>query len=441
MSFDVYKHLRPGFIRFRIDPQNITDPDPGDIGFSTGSRGEFRARHSRGMVFDEPVSATTGGSSMGSRSFIPEGRIERWFRTGESPMSTWITLGCVVLGLILVLLGVLVLAFKGAAGWIEIILGIALISGPYLLAAKQRRDRRVRLEKEQSAREAEEKALRERVGEMTKLLDSIDKLPDDAAIDAIARERRRHDLPWDVYGTLARRAVMRAGFEGLSGSSDASIDDVGRRIDRLCAAVGLPHDDTHAVKQRICRRLAWHLIADGRMTPHMQQRLNLVAEAMGLRATDFGAETAVAEELRRSRGLTFRNLPKKTAGIELRFGEVLHHRSSGVWMKPSAVRPSVESEYKVENEGWFPEARCDVWITSKAVRITGERQAEVEYPRLMGIEIDADANVLVLSVAEKKNISVEISDPYLAATIIDFASEADRPKLFGLGPVDRHPTM
>ena len=441
MSFDVYKHLRPGFIRFRVDPQNITDSDPGDTGFSTGPRGEFRARHSPGMVFDEPGSAPTGTGPTPGRSFIPQNRFERWFRTGESPSSAWITFGFVAIGVVLIILGILVLAFKGPAGWVEIILGIALIAGPYLLAAKTRRDQRVRHERERAEREAEERALRERIGEMTRLFDSIEALPASEEIERIDGERRRYDLPWDVYGPLARRAVLRAGFEGLSRESELPIEESGQRIDRLCAAAGLPHEETRALKQRICRRLAWHLIADGRLTPAMLRRLHDVAESMGLRSADFGSESAVADELRRARSLTFRNLPKKTGSIELRFGEVLHHRSTGVWMKPSPIRPSVDSEFKVEDESWIPDGRCDVWITSKGVKVTGEREAGIEYPELMGNEIDADSSVLVLSAAERKSVAVQLADPYLAATTIDFASEADRPKLFGLGPLDRRPTM
>lgn len=446
MSFDVYKHLRPGFIRFRVDPQNRPAPDPSDLAFSTGPRGEFRARHSRGLVFDEPASSPVGSAPLrGSKSFVPQNRFEKYFRTGDSPLSAWITLGCVILGVLLIIFGILIVTLRPpderTPGWIEIVLGALLIAGPYALAAKQRRDRRVRLEREQAAREAEERALRERVGEMTRLIDAIEALPADDGIERIATERQRYDLPWDVYGPLARRAVLRASFEGLSHSAEQPVEDIGRRIDRLCAALGFPHDETRAMKQRICRRLAWHLIADGRMSEAMLQRLRQVAEALGLRVTDFGSELSVADELRRAGTLSFRSLPKKTAGIDLRFGEVLHHRSSGKFVKPSAIRPSVDSEYKLEDEGWIDEARCDLWITSKAVRVTGEKDAEVEYPHLMGIEIDADNNVLVLSVAEKKPISVELSDPYLSAAIIDFASEADRPKLFGLGPVDRRPTM
>lgn len=442
MSFDVYKHLRPGFIRFRMDPQRHREPDAGDTRFSTGPRGEFLARHREGLVFDEPsTGASTASIRSTTRRAPAANRFERWFRTTEDPKSTWITFGLVCAGVILVLLGILVLVRKGPAGWIEVILGAGLIAGPYVVAAKQRRDERLRLEREAAEREADEQALRERVGEVVRLTDSIEELPDDARLAEIDAERRRFDVPYEAFGPLARKAAMRAAFDGIHRINGIDEQETGRRIDQLCAALGMTHEDTRSVKQRICRRLAWHLIADGRMIQPMQQRLVSVAEAMGLRSTDFGSEWSVAEEFQRTRGLTFRSLPKKTTDMHLNFGEVLHHRTTGAVMKPSEVRPISEADYKRADESWLEDGRCDVWVTSKKIRITGDTTAEIDYSDLMGIEIDADHSVLILTTPDRKVVSVQLSDPYYTATVIDYASEADRPKLFGLGPLDRRPTM
>lgn len=444
MSFDVYKYLRPGFIRFRVDPHAAEPPPDTSSAFSTGPRGEFRGRHRTGMVFDEAgVSSSMGGGIGNIRPEEPRTRFRRWFQTGETVQSAWVTLGLTVVGAILILLGVLVIALteNDKAGWTEIILGVLLILAPHVIAAKRRRDDRIRLERERAAREEQQRSYREQVGELTRLLDSITTLPDTGEMAAIAEERKKFDVPYEAMSPLARQAAMRAGFEGISRADTLGDRDVGERIDQLCSAVGLNHDDTRAVKQRLCRRLAWHLIADERMTPAVQTRLRQVAEAMGLGAADFGAEWNVAEEFRRARTVSFGSLPRKTAPIDLKFGEYVHHRSGGTCMKPSGLRPTVDTEVKLSEESWLEDCRCELWVTTKGIRITGDRNVDFEYTDLRGIEIDADHGVLVLTYGDRKTLAIGLSDPYYTATMIDFASEADRPKLFGLGALDRRPTV
>lgn len=440
MSFDVYKYLRPGFIRFRVDPKNIEPADDDSTAFSTGPRGEFRGLRRSGLVFDEPVGAT-GAAALGSvRSPDSTSRFQRIFQTGESPSSAIITFAINVVGLILLILGALVLVFKGPQGWVEIVLGILLIAGPYVLAAKRRRDQRVRMERERRAREEEERALQEKLGEITRLLDSVEILPDEAGIERLRRDRATHDVPYEALAPRGRQAVMRAAFAGINDSSVTSAD-LGRRVDALCAALGLAHDDVRSVKQSICRRLAWHLIADDRMTPAMQSHLRNVARDLGLGAADFGAEWSAADEFRRMSSVSFGSLPRKTGPIELRFGEVVHHRSGGMIMKPSEVRPRIDSDVKLEDESWLEDGRGELWVTSKGIKLVGERTVDFDYGELRGIEIDGDHGVLVLSYEERKSVAIQLSDPYFSAAVIDFASEADRPKLFGLGALDRRPTV
>lgn len=444
MSFDVYKYLRPGFIRFRVDPHSGEPQAGASTEFSTGPRGEFRGRRRTGMVFDEAATSSAVGGGIGHiRVEEPRTAFRKWFQTGETVTSAWVTLGLTIAGAILILLGVLVLTLteNDTAGWIEIILGAALVAGPHLLAAKRRRDERVRLERERAEREEQLRAVREQVGEMSRLLDSITALPDEAELPRIAEERKKFDVSYEAMAPMARQAAMRAGFDGVARADTLGEREVGRRIDQLCSAVGLTHEDTRAVKQRICRRLGWHLIADERMTPEMQARLRTLAEAMGLNAADFGAEWNVADEFRRMSAISFGSLPRKTAPIELRYGEYVHHRSGGTCMKPSGIRPSVDSEVKLAEESWLEDCRCELWVTTKGIRLTGERNLDFDYNELRGIEIDADRGVLVLTYSERKTVALELSDPYYTATMIDFASEADRPKIFGLGSLDRRPTV
>src|SRR5216117_1372101 len=109
MTFFVEKRLAVGRIRFGVPPHDPADID-GDVTLSTGPNGEFVRRHSEGYFFGDTPRFD------GARPELePDGTA-----------ASWGALALLPLGILFVLLGMAVLVTKGAAGLVEIILGMAM---------------------------------------------------------------------------------------------------------------------------------------------------------------------------------------------------------------------------------------------------------------------------------------------------------------------------
>src|ERR1043165_1624166 len=164
-------------------------------------------------------------------------------------------------GVVFVLLGLAVVARKGAAGWVEIILGLAMIATPIALTARERQAIREQEEKERAEREAVEKRNRELLAAYTAALDRVrrERTPD--ALQALAREREALPLPDDFVSPAAGRTALLTGFDELSKRDPA---EVARIVDDVARAAGLTADDAKAIKADIYRTVLWHLLADDR---------------------------------------------------------------------------------------------------------------------------------------------------------------------------------
>src|SRR5207245_11495930 len=144
MTFFVEKKLALGPIRFGVLPRKPVEKIEVYESLSTGPSGEFLTRRSDGFFFeerarfDQPVLPTAKSISAMPfwSSLKPDG----------TPRS-WGFLALLFFGAILVLLGLAVVARKGPQGWVEVILGAAMIATPIALTAQRRKQIREKEER------------------------------------------------------------------------------------------------------------------------------------------------------------------------------------------------------------------------------------------------------------------------------------------------------
>ena len=105
---------------------------------------------------------------------------------------------------------------KGPAGWVEIILGAAMITTPIVLTAQKRRQIRSQEEKERAEREERERRHRQMLEAYVSALQGLGKDPSDENLDAAARERQALELPYEIWSALAKRTVLQIGFDALA---------------------------------------------------------------------------------------------------------------------------------------------------------------------------------------------------------------------------------
>ncbi|HEV2719298.1 MAG TPA: hypothetical protein VG323_04705, partial [Thermoanaerobaculia bacterium] len=345
MTFFVRKRLALGPIRFGVAPRQTVEAIDGDPALSTGPGGEFVHRSGeKGFFFGDTT-----------RFDAPALPVAKSISSTPFWTSMKAHLGFVALmtaGIVFVLLGFAVIGRKGPQGWVEVILGLGMIGTPIVLTARERKELREKEERERADREAVEKRNRELLAAYTSALDRVrrERTPD--AIAALAREREALTLPDEIWVPAARRTVLLIGFEELSKGSTNVVDDVAR-------AAGLTDADLAAIKADIYRTVLWHLLADDRAGAAQEARLRELASELG-----YGGDDGAAEQFRRLRGITAKNLPQVESPVTLGFQERAIH----------AAGPLV--------------------ITNKRLIVRNRKQIDVPLPQLNDIDVDADEETL-----------------------------------------------
>ena len=387
MTFFVRKRLALGPIRFGVAPRQRVEDIDDDPALSTGPGGEFVRRGAKkGFFFGDTTRFAEPSLPVAkSISSTP-------FWSSLKPHLGFVAL--MAAGVVFVLLGLAVVARKGPQGWVEIILGIAMIATPIVLTARERQAIREKEERERAEREAVEKRNRELLAAYTAALDRVRRERTPEALAALAREHEALTLPDEIWVPAARRTALLIGFDELAKREPA---EVARLVDDVARAAGLTDDDAKAIKADIYRTVLWHLLADDRLGDAQEARLRTLAEALG-----HGGDESAAEQFRRLRGITAKTLPQSDAPVPLAFQErAIHNAGSLV-------------------------------VTNKRLIILGKKQIDIPLPQLNDIDVDVDDNVLTVDNAvTKKPIAVSVEDPIYTAALLELAAGVDqRPKGF-----------
>src|ERR1700680_4191355 len=158
MTFFVEKNLALGPIRFGVSPRQPPEKIDRDEALSTGASGEFIRRGDEGFFFEERVDVDQPTLPI-TRSITTTP-----FLSSLKPDGTPRSYGLLALlgfGAFFLLLGLAVVGRKGPQGWVEVILGLAMIATPMVLTAQRRKQIREQEERDRAEREATERRNRE----------------------------------------------------------------------------------------------------------------------------------------------------------------------------------------------------------------------------------------------------------------------------------------
>ena len=412
MTFYVQKSLAHGPIRFGVSPRQKLEEIDDDPGLSTGRAGEFLRRRTDGFFFADalPVSAPTlpAAPSISRTPFLESLR-------GEGPRGIAF-LALMALGAILVLLGIGVVLRKSAAGWLEVIVGIAMIAIPIILTAKKRREIRLQEEKERAEREERERRHREMLEAYVSALQRLRADPSDENLEAAARERQALELPYEIWSPLAKRTVLDIGFEALARLNPAGAKQVSDLMSRTAQAVGLTSADEVEVRLDLHRALVWHLLAADRYGDTQAEQVETFRHGFDILDRDVPAEVQAVEEFRMLRGVDRSNLPRKQCDIRLGFREYCIHSTRGT----------------VLNEKHAPRGTGSLYVTNKRVLVDAKKPIDIPLMQIDDVEVDLDKNLLTIRPGRPaKPLLVQVEQPIYTAAVIELATAIDeRPKGF-----------
>ncbi|HJW94354.1 MAG TPA: hypothetical protein VJ901_12125 [Thermoanaerobaculia bacterium] len=383
------KNLATGPIRFGVAHRRPIDTIDDDPSFSTAADGSFQRRRRESFFFADSRNVATPGSF--ERKHSDQTWVEQIMALPK-PL-----LALAPIGGIFVLLGLAVLINKGAQGLIEIIAGLAMIAVPIILTAQQRRAMREAEARERAAREAREQRDRELLGAYLTALEQMAKTPDDASMEAVARERAAIDLPDPVWSPAARLSVLQIGLEALHRAGADGAKEVAQIMSDAAGAAGLHGDAKITLREDLYLVILWHLLADDRLGPAQSAQLEKLRSGFDIDITE-----PSQAEFDRLRGITARNLPRADCNVKLGFHEYCVYAGKGLF------------------------------VTNKRVLFPSQKPAEIGLPKIDNIEVDVDANSVVMKVAGvKKPLRFTFDEPIYTASMIDIATTInERPRGF-----------
>ena len=428
MTFYVSKSLALGPIRFGVAPRQEFDRVDDDPTLSTGPLGEFLRKRTTGFYFADtkrigapqvPVTPSVTSTSLLS-TLKPDGTARGWG-----------FLALMILGALFVFGGIAVLRnpekINKAAGWVEIILGLAMIITPIVLNWKKRQAMIAQEEKERAEREERERRHREMLAAYTTALEAMRNDPSDKNLAIVERERAALDLPYEIWAPLARHSLLVIGFQALHRVGPARAREVHDLVTDASAAAGLNAADEMAVKLDLYRALVWHLLADDRQGATQLEQLTKFRKGFDIWDRDVPLESKAVEEFNRLRGITVKSLPRQQCPRKLGFHEYCILSARGVVMKQE------RANRKSKAMKWASGETVSIYVTNKRVLLdAGRKSTVIELPKIDDVEVDMDANVLTIATGGGvKPVTLQVDDPIYTAALIDIATSIDeRPKGF-----------
>lgn len=411
MTFYVQKSLAHGPIRFGVSLRQALEQIDADAGLSTGARGELLRHGTQFFIGDtRPI----GAPSLPLTPSISRTPFWQSLR-GQGPRGIGF-LALMILGAIFILLGLAVVAKKGAAGWIEVVLGAAMIATPIVLTAKERRQIAAQEEKERAEREERERRHRAMLDAYTSALEKLRENPNDESLAAARREREALDLPYEIWSPLAKRTVLHIAFDALSRLKPAGAKQIADSMSRAAAAVGLSEPDALETRLDLYRVLVWHLLADDRLGRVQFEELRVFREGLGMRELDAPDEAQAVEQLHMLRGINKDNVPRVQCTIQLGFREYCIRSTRGT----------------MYDEKGAPRGTGSLFVTNKRVLVDVKKRIDIPLAEIDDVEVDADAKLLTIRAAKRqKPVTMEVEQPFYTAALIEIAMSIDeRPRGF-----------
>jgi hypothetical protein len=409
MSFRIQKSLGNSYFQFSVGRRRDFRSIDNDAEMSTGPAGEF-IRHRPEIFYSADI----------RQIHVPEVPTPRsvsgtpfWGSLIDGTPRGWGMLGMMIFGALLVFVGLATVANKGAQGWIEVLIGLALIAAPIIMTSAKRRTIRLQEEKIRKERQERDERDRQLLAAYTTSLEKLRDDPSDANLKFVQRENEKLDLPYAVWADTAIGTVLYVGFSTLAKVGPERAAEVADLMDRSSDAAGLIAEDARGVKQALYSTILWHFIADDRLGEDQTKIVRQIQEGFRIKPEDVPVDTASETQFNKLRGIDHRNAPRCETQIPLRMNEYCM--------------------YTAEVRFGSGEATTPLFITNKRLIVGAAKGAtEVEVPKIDDVIADADGSRVTVRASElKRPLDFLAGEPIYLAAILDLASRLDdRPKSF-----------
>lgn len=402
--FYVSKILATGQFRFAARRRRELSSIDDDRELSTGPSGEF-VRHRDEVFYAADHRPIRNPELPHLRSIATT---PFWTTLVDGTPRGWAFVAMMAFGALLMLLGLSVVVHGSGAGWVEVILGLALIGAPIVMTAQKRstiREAEQRRQKEHAERDERDRQL---LSAYSAALDRLRDNPDDEALKLVRREREKLDSPYAIWGDAARATVLQVGFNSLAKRGAEASPEIAALMDRASSAAGLIAEDATGVKQMLYSTVLWHLLSDDRLGETQREVVRTIQRGFAIQPEDVPVDTFSEEQFDRLRGIDHRNVPKCDPQMPLRPREYCIFNTND-----TASRPVVISNQRLVIGG-------------------NAKPEELLIAEIDDIEVDADhSTVTVRTTGKKRPAVIQLTEPIYFASLLSLATTLDeRPKSF-----------
>ncbi len=412
VTFYVEKSLAHGRVRFGVSPRHSLEEIDRDEELSTGPSGDFLRHRTRGFFFAD--TREIGAPAATQPSVLA--RTTLWDALTTEGNRSLMYYALMAVGAFLFLLGLAVLARKGASGLVPMFLGLAMVAGPIVVTAQKRRQIRIEEERLRAQREERERRDREILDSYGRALQAVREDPSDENLAAALRERQNLEVPYKFWLPLAKRTVLQIGFDALARLGPSEAKQVSDVISHAAEKVGLERADAKDVKLDLYRVVIWHLLADDRVGETQSAQLEALRKGFGVTEDSAPLEVQMMNEFNMLRSIDRDSLPRKDCQVKLGFHEYCIHSTPGTLFTERGIE-----------RGNGP-----LYLTNKRVLLALTKPVEVVLSQIDDVEVNVDMNRLTLRVARPaKPVILSVEQPIYTAALIDIATTLDeRPKGF-----------
>ena len=401
--FYVSKLLATGQFRFAARSRRELSSIDDNAELSTGPSGEF-IRHRDEVFYAADHRPIRQPELPKPRSIAT---MPFWTTLFDGTTRAWTNGATMVLGLLFVLSGFSVIGKGHSAGWLEVIVGLALILWPIVSTAQKRRTIHEQEERRRKERAERDERDRQLLAAYAASLDRLRDNPDDEALAQVRREREKLDSPYAIWGDAARSTVLQVGFNSLAKRGPQASPDIAALMDRASSAAGLIAEDATGVKQMLYSTVLWHFLADDRFGNAQREIVRTIQRGFAIQPEDVPVDTSSEEQFERLRGIDHRSVPKCDAQLPLRPREFCIFTTADTSGKP-------------------------IIVSSRRLVMGNVKPEEISIDDIDEIEVDADQSaVTIRTTGKKRPMTIQIAEPIYFASLLSLATTLDeRPKSF-----------
>lgn len=407
MSFTVQKSLGNSMFRFAVGRRRELRSIDHNVELSTGPAGEF-IRHRPEIFYSADLRPIRSPEMPKPRTIASTP-----FRASliDGTRRGWMMLGVMGVGLLIALFGLAVVSAGSPAGWLLVVIGLALIGVPLFITLQKRRGIHQAEERARRDREERDNRNRELLAAYTTALERLREDPTDATLAQVEAENEKLDLPYAVWADTAIGTVLNVGFSTLARVGPERAAEVADLMDRASAAAGLIAEDAKAVKHALYSTVLWHFLADDRLGQEQLKIVRDVQKGFGIADDEVPIDASSEGQLERLRGVDHRNAPRCNATIPLNLNEYC--------MYNAGIRLSDGRE-------------TNIYVTSRRVIIEGEKNIEMTVQKIDDVFVDADSHLISVRSSDiNRAIEFRAGEPIYLAAMLDLATRLDdRPKSF-----------